>query len=53
MKKYIHKLTKTSNSYYLVIPKEVVKKYGWRLKQKMQLKDKGRGLLEIKDWRKR
>ena len=54
MKKHIHKLTKVSNhSYALVIPKEIVEKYGWREKQKMTIKDAGRGKVEIKDWRKK
>ena len=52
--KHIHKLTKISqHSYSLIIPKEIVKKYGWRERQKMTIEDKGRGRLEIKDWRKR
>jgi bifunctional DNA-binding transcriptional regulator/antitoxin component of YhaV-PrlF toxin-antitoxin module len=54
MKKHIHKLTKVSkHSYALVIPKEIVEKYGWREKQKMTIKDAGRGKVEIKDWRKK
>ena len=48
--KYEVKLTKVStHSYYVVIPKETVKKYGWREKQKMTIVDKGRGLLEVRD----
>jgi hypothetical protein len=53
MKKFVHKLTKNKGSHYLVIPKEIIEKYGYRGKQKMQIKDKGRGVIEIKDWRKR
>jgi len=54
MKKYELKLTKVStHSYCVVIPKEVVKKYEWREKQKMTLVDKGRGKLEVRDWKKR
>jgi len=31
MKKYTHKLTKTSShSYFVIVPKEIVEKYGWR-----------------------
>jgi bifunctional DNA-binding transcriptional regulator/antitoxin component of YhaV-PrlF toxin-antitoxin module len=51
MKKFIHKLTKSAHSYYIVIPKEIVKKYGWQERQKFTVKDKGRGEIEIKDWR--
>jgi len=66
MKKYTHKLTKTSShSYFVIIPKEIVEKYGWResplffcerttadqRKQKMTIEDKGRGKVELRDWR--
>ncbi len=52
MKKFIHKLTKAStHSFCLVIPKEIVEKYGWREKQKIVIIDKGRGKIEIRDWR--
>jgi len=54
MEKYVRKLRKpTTHSYTLVIPKEVIKKYSWREKQKIQIVDKGRGRLEIRDWRRR
>ena len=52
MIKHIVKLTKSSRySYSIVVPKEIVDKYGWRSKQKLTVEDKGRGKLEIKDWR--
>jgi bifunctional DNA-binding transcriptional regulator/antitoxin component of YhaV-PrlF toxin-antitoxin module len=52
MKKYIHKIRKNNNySYSITIPKELIDKYGWRSKQKLVIKDRGRGVLEIKDWR--
>jgi len=54
MKKYVHKLTRTSKySFNITIPKEIVEKYGWRERQKMSIVDKGRGRIELKDWRKR
>ncbi|MFC1615274.1 AbrB/MazE/SpoVT family DNA-binding domain-containing protein [Patescibacteria group bacterium] len=54
MKKHTRKLTKTSRySYYLILPPEIIEKYGWKEKQKMEIVDKGRGRIEIKDWRKR
>ncbi len=50
MEKYIRKIIKTSrHSYSLVIPKEIMKKYGWKEKQKILVKDKGRGRVEIMD----
>ncbi len=48
------KLNRTSRySYTVVIPKEIVEKYGWREKQKMTITDKGRGKVEVRDWRKK
>ncbi|MDD3498248.1 MAG: hypothetical protein PHH24_01930 [Candidatus Moranbacteria bacterium] len=54
MKKEIRKLSKTStHSYSIVIPKAIIDRYGWREKQKLVIEDKGRGKLEVRDWRKR
>jgi len=53
MAKHIVKLTKSSRySYSVVLPKELIGKYGWRERQKLTVEDKGRGRLEIKDWKK-
>jgi hypothetical protein len=52
--KNIHKLKKSSAySYSVTLPKEMVEKYGWREKQKLIVKDKGKGKLEISDWRRK
>ena len=52
--KFTRKLGKTSKySYFVTLPKEVIQKYGWKEKQKISIVDKGRGLLEIRDWRKK
>lgn len=52
MKKHVLKLNKrTEYNYSLTIPKEIIEKYGWKSKQKIVLVDKGRGLLEVRDWR--
>lgn len=54
MTKIVRKLNKKSEySYSVNIPKEVIDKYGWKEKQKLTIEDKGRGVLEIKDWRRR
>jgi len=51
--KYILKLRRVARySYSVIIPKELVKKYGWRERQKLTIKDMGRGKLQIKDWKK-
>jgi hypothetical protein len=50
MEKFIHQLKKNNKySYNITLPKELIKKYGWRAKQKLIIADKGRGILEIKD----
>jgi hypothetical protein len=52
--KNIHKLKKSSAySFSVTIPKEIVEKYKWREKQKLIVKDKGRGKVKISDWRKK
>ena len=52
--KNVVKLKKSSAySYSVTIPKEFVEKYGWREKQKLSIIDKGRGKIEISDWRKK
>ncbi len=54
MVKHIRKLTKASTyTYSIGLPKSIVQKYGWKEKQKLTIEDKGRGKLQIKDWRKR
>jgi len=53
-KKYIVKLNKASTySYSIVIPKEIVEKYGWKEHQKIVVADNGNGKVEIKDWQKK
>jgi len=54
MEQNIHKLKKANKySYSITIPKEFIEKYGWREKQKLVVTDKGRGILEVRDWRKK
>ncbi|HOF42431.1 MAG TPA: AbrB/MazE/SpoVT family DNA-binding domain-containing protein [Candidatus Moranbacteria bacterium] len=50
--KSVHKLKRTSKySFSVTLPKEIIDKYGWREKQKLSVIDKGRGKIEISDWR--
>ena len=52
--KNVHKLKKSgAYSYSVTIPKEIVDKYGWKEKQKLVIKDKGNGKIEINDWRRK
>jgi bifunctional DNA-binding transcriptional regulator/antitoxin component of YhaV-PrlF toxin-antitoxin module len=52
MEKFVHKIKKDGKySYSVTIPKDIIKKYGWREKQKVVISDKGNGRVEIRDWR--
>ena len=52
MEKFVYKIKKANKySYSVVIPKEIIDKYGWREKQKVTIVDKGRGKVEISDWK--
>jgi len=54
MEKVIRRLIKsTEYSYSLNIPKEFIDKYNWKAKQKLTVEDKGRGILIVKDWRRK
>jgi bifunctional DNA-binding transcriptional regulator/antitoxin component of YhaV-PrlF toxin-antitoxin module len=54
MGKEQRKLTRTSrHSYSIIIPKEIIKKYKWREKQILIVEDKGKGMLLIRDRRKK
>ncbi len=49
--KDIRKITKTgSGSYYVIIPKEMIKQLGWKEKQKVILKKNGKAIT-ISDWK--
>ena len=54
MATHTRKLVKTSAySYALIIPKEIVEKYGWRERQLMAITDRGRGAVVVKDAKRR
>ena len=54
MEKYTRKIGKASKwSYNIVLPKEIMEKYGWKEKQKLTIVDKGKGRLEIRDWKRK
>jgi antitoxin component of MazEF toxin-antitoxin module len=49
----VRKITKTgSGSFYVIIPKEIVRALKWRERQKVKVKKEGRGI-KISDWKKR
>lgn len=53
MKKYIRKLTKiATHSYAITLPKELVKKFKWKERQKLVIIYGGRKAeLKIRDWK--
>lgn len=52
--KIVRKIRKSSEySYAINLPKEIMDQYNWKAGQKITIEDKGRGKVEIKDWRKR
>lgn len=49
----IRKLSKKGKySYYITIPGELVKKMGWKEKQKLEIDIYGKDKLMISDWKK-
>jgi len=54
-KKYIRKLRKVStHSYAVVIPKQLVKRFGWKERQKLEIIFGGRKHdIVIRDWKKK
>ena len=54
MTKYTRKLVRVStHSFSITIPKEIVKKFGWKEKQKISITEKPRKTLELKDWKRK
>jgi len=52
--KSIRKLTRIGKrSYGITLPIDIVRKYDWRERQKLSVKDEGRGRIEVGDWRRR
>lgn len=55
MAKFIRKLQKmSSHSYVINIPKEIIQKFGWKERQKLEISFGGqKSQLNIKDWEKK
>lgn len=53
-KKFVHKLRRVStHSYALTIPKDLIDKYGWRERQKIEIiAIDGKPEIVIRDWKK-
>jgi len=54
MTKWEMKLRRVStHSYSVTIPKEIIKKFGWKERQKISIEEMPSKTLRIKDWKKR
>jgi len=53
MKKFVRKLTKIStHSYSIIIPKSLIKTFGWKERQKLEVVFGGKKHeLKIRDWK--
>ncbi len=52
MQKETRKIVKNGrNSYYINIPKEILKELGWRERQKLVVKKRGKKVI-VEDWKK-
>lgn len=50
-KKFVRKVIKNNRSYGVNLPMEIMEELGWRKKQKVVIKQYGKGFV-IRDWKK-
>jgi bifunctional DNA-binding transcriptional regulator/antitoxin component of YhaV-PrlF toxin-antitoxin module len=43
----------STHSFALVIPKEIIKKFGWKERQKISIEEMPSKTLRLKDWKKK
>jgi len=48
----IRNIQQSGGSYYITIPIGIIRKFGWKERQKVVVRAKARKLIEIKDWKK-
>ena len=51
-KRHIRKIQKSKGSYYITLPIELVRKFKWRERQKVEVHEYGKDKMIIKDWKK-
>ena len=51
IQKYIRKIQKVRYSYYLILPKEIIRNLDWKEKQKVVIKKSGERII-VQDWKK-
>ncbi|MDP3881239.1 MAG: AbrB/MazE/SpoVT family DNA-binding domain-containing protein [bacterium] len=50
--RHIRKIQKSGRSYFVRLPIELVRKYGWQEKQKLVVEEAPRKRITIRDWKK-
>lgn len=54
MAKYVMKLRRVStHSFSITLPKELVKKFGWKERQKISIEEGPAKTLRLKDWKRK
>jgi len=48
----IRKIQQSRGSYYITVPIELVRKFGWRERQKVVVEEYGKNKMLIADWKK-
>lgn len=50
LKHNIRNLQRNQRTYYVTIPVEIIKEFGWKERQKVVVRKYGKGKIIIKDW---
>jgi len=48
----VRNIQKSSGSYYITLPIGIIRKFGWKERQKVTVRPKPGKKIEIKDWKK-
>lgn len=51
-KRHIRKIQQSNGSYYVALPIEAVRKFGWKERQKVEIHEYGKNKFLIRDWKK-
>lgn len=50
-KRHIRNIQKTRSTYMVSLPVEIIKKFKWRERQKLEVREYGKNKIIIKDWK--
>lgn len=51
-KKHIRNIQRSRGSYHISIPIDLIRKFGWQERQKVEVREYGKSKILIKDWKK-